>query len=73
MPVKDWGVQLIYRQRISREWLFLELRSSVTWPKDELDESRKANWGVGVAVEMLFGDRLRGRQLERLQEIEETR
>jgi len=73
VPIKDWGVQLIYRQRISREWLFVELRSSVTWPKDEPQEPREPNWGVGIAIEMLFGDRLRARQLERLQEIEETR
>jgi hypothetical protein len=73
VPIKDWGLQVIYRQRISREWLFVELRSSVTWPKDEPQESREPNWGVGIAVEMLFGDRLRARQLERLQEIEETR
>jgi len=73
VPVKDYGLQLIHRRRISREWLFLELRSSVTWPKDEPQEAREANWGVGIAVEMLFGDRLRARQLERLQIKEETR
>jgi hypothetical protein len=72
VPLKDYGVQLIYRQRVSREWLFVELRSSVTWPKDELDEPRKPNWGVGIALEMMFGDRLRTRQLDRLNQAGET-
>jgi hypothetical protein len=65
VTVKDYGFQVIYRQRITREWLFLELRSSITWPKDLPEESRDSNWGLGVALEMQFGDRLRARQRNR--------
>ena len=57
--IADYGLRAIYRRRIHREWLFLELRSSITWPRDTLLERRQPNWGAGVALEMLFGERTR--------------
>lgn len=57
VSVIDYGLRVIYRRRIYREWLFLELRSSITWPRETLLERREANWGAGVALEMLFGER----------------
>jgi hypothetical protein len=59
VDVADYGVRAIYRRRLHREWLFLELRSSITWPRETLLERREANWGAGVALEMLFGERTR--------------
>lgn len=53
----DYGLRAIYRRRIHFEWLFVELRSSITWPRENLLEQREANWGGGVALEMLFGER----------------
>ena len=57
IPIEDYGLRVIYRQRIYREWLYLELRSSVGWPRDTWSERREANWGAGVALEMQFGQR----------------
>jgi hypothetical protein len=57
VPLKDYGFRLIFRHRIFREWLILELRSSLTWPRETLLESRERNIGVGAAVEMQFGGR----------------
>jgi hypothetical protein len=48
---------VIYRRRLHRDWLFLELRSSITWPRETLLENREANLGVGAAVELQFGER----------------
>ena len=59
VTVADYGLRLIYRQRIHREWLFLELRSSITWPRETLLERREANLGAGAGLEMLFGERTR--------------
>jgi hypothetical protein len=50
---------VIYRRRVHLEWLFLELRSSITWPRETLLEPREADWGAGIALEMLFGERAR--------------
>ena len=58
VPITDYGLRVIYRRSIfDREWLFLELRSSITWPREDLTEHREANLGAGVAVEMMFGER----------------
>jgi hypothetical protein len=59
VAIADYGLRVIYRRRVHLEWLFLELRSSVTWPRDTLLEPREADWGAGVALEMLFGERTR--------------
>jgi len=55
IPVRDYGVELRYRMRILRKWLFLEARSSLTWPREALDEKREINPGVGLGFEMYFG------------------
>jgi hypothetical protein len=55
--VIDYGLRVIYRRRIHRDWLFLELRSGVSWPRESLEELREATWGAGVALEMQFGER----------------
>jgi hypothetical protein len=58
VPITDYGLRVIYRRSIfNREWLFLELRSSITWPREDPLEHRVSNLGAGVAVEMMFGER----------------
>jgi len=58
VPITDYGLRVIYRRTIfDRDWLFLELRSSLTWPRESLLENREAVWGAGVAIEMMFGER----------------
>ena len=57
VDIGDYGFRVIYRRRLHRDWLFLELRSSITWPRETLLERREANWGAGAAVEMQFGER----------------
>ncbi len=62
VPVEEYGIRVAYRKRIARDWLVLELRPSLTWPKDEPAQPRKASWGFGVGVEMFFGmDEFQGR------------
>jgi hypothetical protein len=51
----EFGGTVAYRQSIYREWLILELRSSLTWPKEFVDVPRTRSWGVGIGLEMLFG------------------
>lgn len=56
VDITDYGVEVIYRRRFVREWLFLELRSGVTWPRESLEERRQANLGLGIAFELHFGE-----------------
>jgi hypothetical protein len=48
---------LIYRRSVLRDWLFLELRSGISWPRETLLETREPNLSFGAAVEMMFGER----------------
>jgi len=50
-------MRVIYRRLAFRDWLFLGLRSSVTWPREKSSEPRETNWGAGIALEMQFGER----------------
>jgi hypothetical protein len=59
VEISDYGLRVIYRRRTYRDWLFLELRSSVTWPRESLLERREPNWGAGAGFELLFGERTR--------------
>jgi hypothetical protein len=55
VPVRDYGFEVRYRQRVLRKWLFLEARSSLTWPRETLEEDREINPGVSLGFEMYFG------------------
>ncbi len=55
VPIKDAGFQIRYRRRILREWFFVELLTSLSYPREFLFEERKSNIGVGIEFEMQFG------------------
>ncbi len=50
-----FGARLIMRRQLTPEWLFLELRGGVEWPRRRLLERREMSPTVGVALEMQFG------------------
>lgn len=56
VPLREYGIKAAWRRTISRDWLVLELRSSLTWPKETLDQPRAPSWGVGAGLEIMFGD-----------------
>ena len=55
VPLHEYGFKAAYRQSIARDWLIMEWRTSLTWPKEDPDKPRKPNFGVGVGFEMFFG------------------
>jgi hypothetical protein len=55
VPLGDYGVKLAYRRSVSRDWLVLETRLSLTFPKEHPWQSREASIGVGLGIEMFFG------------------
>lgn len=55
VPLQDFGLQVAYRTAVIRDWLVLELRSSVSWPKELPTQARKPSFGVGIGLEMYFG------------------
>ncbi|MFL6577867.1 MAG: hypothetical protein ACJ8MR_14695 [Povalibacter sp.] len=58
VPLTQMAVRLIMRRQFRNpDWLFLELRGGVGWPREKLEEARKVSPEFGVAFEMQFGDR----------------
>src|SRR5262249_49859946 len=55
VPIHEYGFKAAYRQSVYRDWLVLELRTSLTWPKEDPMKQRESSWGVGVGFEMFFG------------------
>jgi hypothetical protein len=49
------ALRLIMRRQLTPDWLFLELRGGVEWPRRKLTEEREAGAEVGIAFEMQFG------------------
>jgi hypothetical protein len=56
VELQNYGFELRYRKRISRDFLFMELSTSVSWPRYYLEETRESNFGIGLAIELQFGD-----------------
>lgn len=56
VDVDDYGFEIRYRRRVFREWLFLELSTGVSWPREFLVERRESNYAIGADIEMHFGD-----------------
>jgi len=55
VETQNFGFEVRYRRRILRKWLFLDLVSSVSWPRYFLEEERDINFGIGAGFEMYFG------------------
>jgi hypothetical protein len=55
VPLGNYGLKLAYRRSVAREWLVLETRVSLTFPKEFPWQEREATFGVGVGFEMFFG------------------
>jgi hypothetical protein len=56
IPIAEFGVKVAYRRSVIRDWLILELQTSVTWPHHLREHSRKASWGFGLGCEIYFGN-----------------
>jgi hypothetical protein len=55
VEAEDLFVRTIYRQRISRDWLFVDVRPGVAWRRRARDEPREAVPFVTFGVELLYG------------------
>ncbi|MCP5144095.1 MAG: hypothetical protein H6978_04655 [Gammaproteobacteria bacterium] len=56
VPVQDYGARIIYRRQFIREYLILELRTGISWPRERVIDKREFTWGVGAAIELRFGN-----------------
>lgn len=63
VPITRYGARLIMRRQLSIEWLFLEVRGGIGWPRRWLYEQRDPSIEAGIALEMQFGKKNGGRGL----------
>ena len=56
VPLRDYGLNLIWRQPFTRDWMFLSMGPSITWPRTYRSEQRELSLGFMLWVEMEFGD-----------------
>ena len=55
VPLHNYGTKFAYRQSVLRRWLIMEVRTSLSWPRDLPQQQRRISPGVGVGFEMLLG------------------
>ncbi|MGD8346470.1 MAG: hypothetical protein PVI83_04445 [Lysobacterales bacterium] len=56
VALKDYGVEVIWRRSFTRDWIYLSMGPSITWPRNKPEDKRELNFGFGVWLEMEFGD-----------------
>jgi len=56
VPFRDAKLRVSYRRNVARDWFFMEVRAGVHWPRDELDEERRATPEAGLGFEIASGD-----------------
>lgn len=54
--ITRYAARVIMRRQVAWDWLFLELRAGVSWPRRFLIEPRELSPEAGIAFEMQFGD-----------------
>lgn len=56
VEVREYGIRVLFRRKLSREWLFGEIGTGVYWPRDEPERPREQSLGLWLGVEMQFGN-----------------
>jgi hypothetical protein len=53
--LKEYGIDMIWRKPFTREWLYLSVGPSVTWPREVPEDQREMSLGINLWLEMEFG------------------
>ncbi len=56
VPLRDFGLNLLWRQPFTRDWMFLSMGPNITWPRTYRYEERELSLGFSMWIEMEFGD-----------------
>jgi len=56
VALRDYGLNLIWRQPFTRDWMFLSMGPNITWPRTFESEKRELSLGFSLWIEMEFGD-----------------
>ena len=56
VALSEYGVWVFFRRRLHREWLYGDIGTGVSWPREDVLEIREASWGMALGVQVQFGD-----------------
>jgi len=56
VSLKEYGIDMIWRRPFTREWLYLSVGPSVTWPREFPEDQREMSLGFNLWLEMEFGN-----------------
>jgi hypothetical protein len=56
VALRDYGLNLLWRQPFTRDWMFLSMGPNITWPRELKSETRELSLGFALWIEMEFGD-----------------
>lgn len=56
VELKDCGLNFIWRRPFTRDWMYISMGPSITWPRKLPEDERELNLGFGIWLEMEFGD-----------------
>ncbi len=51
----EYGFELTWRRQVIRDWLYINVGPTLTWPRERREERREASLGFQVLMEMRFG------------------
>ncbi len=55
VPLREYGTRVVYRQGLTRRWLFGEIVLGYSWPRLRLEDRRGGAATFGVGLELDFG------------------
>jgi hypothetical protein len=54
VPLQNYGATLIYRRSAWRDWLWIEVRTGIDWPRDLMIQERTSNLNAGLTFEIRY-------------------
>jgi hypothetical protein len=58
VTLHEYGFELTYRRQVARDWLFLNIGPTLTWPRELPEQEREASLGFSAQIEFEFGSAL---------------
>ncbi len=55
VPLHEYGFELTWRRKLAREWLYINVGPSLTWPKLYASQQRESSKGFAVLMDFEFG------------------
>ncbi len=56
VALTEYGAWVFFRRRLHREWLYGDIATGLTWPKEDPLDRRPTSWGIALGVQIQFGD-----------------